>query len=122
MTNPTEQTADLCWIVRRHGESDEAANERHYLGEQEARDEATVLAEGGETGLTIEQLDSPCLTLRCQGCDYLLDEDDEGVIHFESIEQAHEYAVGFLGEEVVFAGALLARCGADCTGADGGAS
>lgn len=121
MTNPSERTPAPCWIIRRHGESDESANERHYFTEQHARDLAATVAKEGETRLTIEQLDTPCITLTCQGCGYVIDEDDEGVVHFESIKEAHEYAVGLLGDEIVFAGDLLARCGPDCTGAEDGA-
>ncbi|MFB4320635.1 hypothetical protein [Actinomadura sp. 21ATH] len=104
--------AEPCWIVRR-GESDEYANERHYLAEQEARDEAKHLTDNGEPA-TAEQLTAPCITLTCQGCGYQIDEDDEGIIHFKSIKQAHEYVLGIGEEGVVFAGDLLIRCCNDC--------
>ena len=104
-----------CWIVRRRGESDEAANERHYFTEQEARDEAHALTNKGEPA-SAEQVTAPCITLTCQGCDYRVDEDDEGIIHFESHKQGREYVTGGFGEGVVFAGDELIRCGTDCPG------
>lgn len=107
--------ADPCWIVRRRGESDESANERHYLTEREARDEAQNLTDNGEAA-TAEQVTDPCITLRCQGCDYWVDEDDEGIIHFESYKQAHDSVIGTGEEGIVFAGDELIRCCYDCPG------
>ncbi|TDD31673.1 hypothetical protein E1287_25775 [Actinomadura sp. KC06] len=107
-------TAERCWIIRRPGQSDEAADERHYT-EQQARDEARILTDDGET-VTVEQVLAPCITLRCQGCGYWVDEDDEGVVHFESDEQAHEYVLGWNYEGIVFAGNELIRCGPGCPG------
>ncbi|WP_329521223.1 hypothetical protein [Spirillospora sp. NBC_01491] len=109
--------ADQCWIIRRPGENDESANERHYT-EQQAREEASRVAAAGGT-VAVEPVTAPCITLTCLGCGYQVDEDDDGVIHFESIRQAHEYVVGS-GDEVVFAGGLLVRCGIDCPGPEGG--
>lgn len=105
--------AEPCWIVRREGENDESANERHYYTEQAARDEAQDLTDNGETA-TAERLPEPCVTLTCQGCDYAVDEDDEGIIHFESHEQARDYVIGAGGEGVVFAGDALVQCCYDC--------
>ena len=108
---------DRCWIIRREGEDDESANERHFT-EAEARREAEHLTDDGET-VTVEQLDQPCVTLTCRGCGYVIDEDDEGVVHFRDVKEAHAYVVGsYGGEGVVFAGDLLVRCGPDCTAED----
>lgn len=104
-----------CWIVRRQGEGI-SAEERHYT-EQQAREEAETLNADGEPA-TVEQLTAPCVELTCQGCGWRVDEDDEGIIHFESIQQAREYVTGIGYDGVVFAGDQLIRCNADCTGSD----
>jgi hypothetical protein len=104
--------SEPCWIVRRSGETDESANERHY-SEKDARDEAQRRIADGETA-TVEQLPEPCITLTCRGCDYAVDEDDEGIIHFESHKQAREYVLGAGEGGVVFDGDVLVRCCYDC--------
>ena len=106
--------ADRCWIVRRKGESDLAAEERHYT-ERQAREVADGLIDDGEAA-TIEQVSVSCVELTCQGCGYRFDEEDDGGIHFESIKQAHEYVTGLGYEGVVFAGDDLVRCNLDCPG------
>lgn len=116
MSEPTK--TDRCWVVRR-GENDRYADERHFLTEQEARDEAQHLTDNGEPA-TAEQLPAPCITMRCQGCDYWVDEDDEGIIHFESHKQAREYVLGWGYEGTVFEGDKLINCGYDCSGSEGG--
>ena len=105
---------ERCWVVRRADE-DEYEGERHYLTEREARDKVRSLAERDESA-TAEQLPEPCITLTCRGCDYVVDEDDEGAIHFESPKQAREYVTGSFGEGVLFEGDVLMRCGVDCPG------
>ena len=110
-----------CWIVRRPGESDESANERHFSAEKDARDEAQRRINDDDIA-TVEQLPEPCITLTCQGCGYRVDEDDEGIIHFESHKQAREYVLGAgEGLGIVFDGDVLVRCCYDCPAdTDGG--
>lgn len=46
----------------------------------------------------VMQRENPCLTLVCGGCDYVWDEDDDGIVHFDDRADALAFAaeVGWL--------------------------
>ena len=92
---------DRCWVVYTPDGSewgDEYA--RHYDTEADARssiddarkdatrDDGTVNPDdmAALDKLTVTQMEAPCVTLQCDGCGYVDDEDEDGTVHFASLK------------------------------------
>ncbi len=67
--------------------SDDAV--RHYATEARAKERAADFDEP----LTPKALDAACIEIRCAGCDYVLDEDDDWTCHFDNQAEADKTAI-----------------------------
>ena len=80
-----------CWIIDYlPGEPDDETP--HFPDQVDADEEFARLRKENEERYAlavIRQLDAPCWTVQCDGeCEYTLDEDEDGLIHFESAAEA----------------------------------
>jgi hypothetical protein len=82
-----------CYELRYDNDEAVTAGEAipHYPTGQKAQAEAARYASGGWGTPTPHQCASACVTLRCTGCQYVLDED-ELVTHFTDVAEAAAYA------------------------------
>ncbi|MGI5162759.1 hypothetical protein ACQEU3_47135 [Spirillospora sp. CA-253888] len=108
----------ICWTVLLPGHQ-VGEDEQHYPHEQQAREEAARIARTGARPEVV-RLDGACVVVECASCEYVLDEDADGTIHFTGIDQARDYLRGEPG--VVWDGDRLVRCSSDCPGPTGGGS
>ncbi|MEV0993456.1 hypothetical protein [Nonomuraea sp. NPDC050202] len=81
----SEQPSGNCWILTRANGGTYARNwpaTTHFRTEDEA-----LARVGTDTGWQPSQLDHPCVTITCGGCNDTFDGD--GTAHFEDLEEAH---------------------------------
>jgi hypothetical protein len=80
-----------CWVIDlAPGEPDEC----HFPNRTDAEEELARFRkeEDRYAVATVRRLALPCWTVTCDGeCEYVLDEDDDGVIHFASAAEAEDY-------------------------------
>lgn len=77
-----------CWIIDRLP----GAAEPHFKTKAAAVADLRLLRKHDEdraADAVARQLDAPCWTIRCDGeCGYVLDEDEDGLVHFLSADEA----------------------------------
>jgi hypothetical protein len=81
----SERRPDNCWILVRANGGTYAGNwpaTTHFPTEDEA-----LARVNGDTGWQARQLNHPCVTITCGGCNDTFDGD--GTAHFEDLEEAH---------------------------------
>lgn len=63
----------------------------HFPSEKHAAERVSALADGFKP----RQLDHVCVIVACSCCEVVYDEEEEGVAHFESRDEAEKMLAGF---------------------------
>ena len=109
----TETTAP-CWVLT----NDDGPSEEHFRTEEMAADFATRCLEGAWTS---HRLDHVCVTVSCEGCGYVYDEEGDGIAHFTGLVEAEKFLPDAEGWVHTPEGWLCQPCGAgECDCADSG--
>lgn len=83
-----------CWVLTNSdGEDLDQDGVPHFPSEKHAEEEAARI-EGDEV-FKPRELSGSCVTLACSCCDYLYDEEEDGVAHFDSLDEAEKLLAGF---------------------------
>ena len=83
-----------CWVLTNEDGTDlDQDGVPHFPSEKLAAEEAAKI-EGDEV-FRPRQLAHPCVTLACSCCDYLYDEEEDGIAHFDSREEAEKMLANF---------------------------
>lgn len=89
-----------CWVLTNaDGEDLDQDGVPHFPTEEKAAEHArrTDPWAGWETpaGFKPRQLDHVCVILACSCCEYVYDEDEDGICHFDSPDEAEKALAGF---------------------------
>jgi hypothetical protein len=88
----SEKTAP-CWVLTNDDGTDlDQDGVPHFPTETVAAENASHLA---DEVFNPRQLAHLCVTVACSCCDYLYDEDEDGIAHFDSFEEAAKMLAGF---------------------------
>ncbi|MER6575783.1 hypothetical protein [Nonomuraea sp. NPDC001023] len=83
-----------CWVLTNEQGTDlDQDGVPHFPTEKHAADEAAKI-EGDEV-FKPRQLAHLCVTAACSCCDYIYDEDEDGIAHFDSLGEAEKALAGF---------------------------
>lgn len=87
--------ADIpCWVLTNEDGTDlDQDGVPHFPSEKHATEEAAKI-EGDEV-FKPRRLDHLCVTLACSCCEYVYDEDEDGIAHFDSRAEAEKMLAGF---------------------------
>jgi hypothetical protein len=88
----TEPKPGNCWVLTdEHGaDHDDYGSVIHHESAATAANWAT---EFHIEGYRPRQIDSTCMCVSCSCCGYVYDEDDDGCVHFESLDEARPILV-----------------------------
>jgi hypothetical protein len=82
-----------CWVLTNENGIDlDQDGVPHFPREKIAASEAAKIE--GDEAFTPRQLAHPCVVVQCSCCDYLYDEDEDGIAHFDSREEAEKMLAG----------------------------
>lgn len=84
------QSGFRCWVFENPGHDDDT---RHFKDEASAGAAVTRAREDEPgTGASVRQMPAPCWLVQCDGeCEYVIDEEDEGIIfHHDTRAEAEE--------------------------------
>ncbi|MEU4224337.1 hypothetical protein AB0F17_08590 [Nonomuraea sp. NPDC026600] len=82
-----------CWVLTNSdGEDLDQDGIPHFPSEKHAEEEAAKI-EGDEV-FKPRQLDHPCVIVACSCCEYIYDEDEDGVCHFDNLAEAEQALAG----------------------------
>lgn len=85
-----------CWVLTNETGADfDQDGVPHFPDEKHATEEAARI-EGDEV-FKPRQLGHLCITLACSCCEYVYDEDEDGVCHFDDLAKARKLLEGFWG-------------------------
>ncbi len=81
-----------CWtLTYPSGEEVDTGDGTPHFGTQALAQEQAATYQRPDLGTpTPTQLDEPCVTFTCTCCEYTLDEDEDGVLHFPGVDNADQ--------------------------------
>lgn len=85
------KTNTACWVLTNDvGDDLEQDGAPHFPDEKHAAEYASRAYVEVPPGFKPRQLDHLCVTVECSCCEYVFDEDEDGVVHWESLAEAEK--------------------------------